>query len=219
MATINRNYKRNWFNKPIGISVSGHVKEYATYQEMLSDNNPGKFGWVIDASQDPTVDAGAAYYRYDFYTKLWTKIFEQEVMDSVDDDNKSYIGWFATPEDLTEQYPVGQNGLRAMVGTTDTVWTWDIDTNQWVNTAPGSVDVNALTLELNERAPINVTFTSADLDYLGRLHVHSTKPPRGILSQSNGTYFAIAPENISSEGDYLIDLRGLMISGTWSVIF
>jgi len=43
-------------------------------------------------------------------------------------------GWYATPEALKAAVPVGENGWWAVVGTTDTIWTWDGDTNTWVNT-------------------------------------------------------------------------------------
>ena len=40
-------------------------------------------------------------------------------------------GWYATPEALTAAVPVGENGWWAVVGTTDTIWTWDGDTGAW----------------------------------------------------------------------------------------
>lgn len=40
-------------------------------------------------------------------------------------------GWYATPEALKATVPVGENGWWAVVGTTDTIWTWDSDTNSW----------------------------------------------------------------------------------------
>lgn len=40
-------------------------------------------------------------------------------------------GWYATPEALKAAVPVGENGWWAVVGTTDTIWTWDSDTNSW----------------------------------------------------------------------------------------
>lgn len=43
-------------------------------------------------------------------------------------------GWYATPEALKAAVPVGENGWWAVVGTTDTIWTWDSDTGAWVNT-------------------------------------------------------------------------------------
>lgn len=43
-------------------------------------------------------------------------------------------GWYATPEALKAAVPVGENGWWAVVGTTDTIWTWDGDTGVWVDT-------------------------------------------------------------------------------------
>lgn len=42
-------------------------------------------------------------------------------------------GWFATPAALRAAYPVGENGWFAIVGSTDTVWIWDVDTNDWLD--------------------------------------------------------------------------------------
>ena len=40
-------------------------------------------------------------------------------------------GWYATPEALKAAVPVGENGWWAVVGTTETIWTWDNDTKSW----------------------------------------------------------------------------------------
>lgn len=40
-------------------------------------------------------------------------------------------GWYATPEALKAAVPVGENGWWAVVGTTDTIWTWYNDTKSW----------------------------------------------------------------------------------------
>ena len=47
---------------------------------------------------------------------------------TTDEHNK---GWFADPATLPT---TGENGDYAIVGTTDTVWVWDSDTNKWVDT-------------------------------------------------------------------------------------
>lgn len=44
-------------------------------------------------------------------------------------------GWYATPEALKAAVPIGENGWWAVVGTTDTIWTWDGDTGAWVDTS------------------------------------------------------------------------------------
>ena len=42
-------------------------------------------------------------------------------------------GYFATQAALEEAYPTGEAGDYAIVGSTDTVWLWDSDTNAWVD--------------------------------------------------------------------------------------
>lgn len=44
------------------------------------------------------------------------------------------VGWYETEQALQEAHPTGQNGQWAIIGTTDTIWTWDSDTSAWVNT-------------------------------------------------------------------------------------
>ena len=40
-------------------------------------------------------------------------------------------GWYETSDALTAAVPVGENGWWAVVGTTDSIWVWDRDTNAW----------------------------------------------------------------------------------------
>ncbi|MEI7594515.1 MAG: hypothetical protein WCK02_02120 [Bacteroidota bacterium] len=42
-------------------------------------------------------------------------------------------GFFATPIALQSAFLTGDDGWRAIVGSTDTVWIWDSNTNAWVN--------------------------------------------------------------------------------------
>ena len=43
-------------------------------------------------------------------------------------------GYFATQAALEEAYPTGEAGDYAIVGSTDTVWIWDDDNSEWVDT-------------------------------------------------------------------------------------
>lgn len=47
------------------------------------------------------------------------------------------LGFFANPAALNAAYPVGAPGYFAIVGSTDTIWVWDSDTNTWVDTGSG----------------------------------------------------------------------------------
>ena len=52
----------SWQLPSRGISVLGGMKKYATYEELLRDNDKAKFAWVTDATGDPTVAIGGAMY-------------------------------------------------------------------------------------------------------------------------------------------------------------
>lgn len=42
-------------------------------------------------------------------------------------------GYYANPSALEEAVPIGVDGDYAIVGTTDTIWLWDTDTQSWVD--------------------------------------------------------------------------------------
>lgn len=44
------------------------------------------------------------------------------------------LGWYETEQALQAAHPTGENGQWAIIGSTDTIWTWDSDTSAWVNT-------------------------------------------------------------------------------------
>ena len=43
------------------------------------------------------------------------------------------LGWYETEQALQAAHPTGQNGQWAIIGSTDTIWTWDSDTSAWVD--------------------------------------------------------------------------------------
>ena len=44
------------------------------------------------------------------------------------------LGWYATQSALETAHPTAEDGDWAIVGSTDTVWVWDSDTNAWKDT-------------------------------------------------------------------------------------
>ena len=62
-----------------GVTVTGMLKSYPTYADMLADERPGKFAFVADATGDTTVNRGFALYYYK--GSSWKKFFEEEAMD------------------------------------------------------------------------------------------------------------------------------------------
>jgi hypothetical protein len=49
------------------------------------------------------------------------------------------LGWYATELALNTAHPTGNDGEFALVGSTDTVWIWDGDTNAWVDSGSGAI--------------------------------------------------------------------------------
>lgn len=84
VSVINDDLRPDYTVFPSGISISGHIKKYATYKEMKEDRNPPKYGWVEDASGDNTVATGSALY-YNKVGNVWVKIYETEMVDNFDD--------------------------------------------------------------------------------------------------------------------------------------
>jgi microcystin-dependent protein len=56
-------------------------------------------------------------------------------------------GWFVNVAALREAYPVGTDGVWAILGSTDSIWVWDSDTSNWINSYK-SIDLsNYYTME------------------------------------------------------------------------
>ena len=132
MGTVVNPGNRPWYTSASGITITGTTKTYNTYADMLREQYPGKLAWVIDATGDPTVDKGSALYTWKAISKTWEKIYETESMDGGGGISvQNFVGWVASPEQLKSMYPEAKDGWYAIVGTTDTIWVWDSDTNTW----------------------------------------------------------------------------------------
>ena len=92
------------------------------------------------------------------------------------------LGWFATPVALAAAYPVGADGYFAMVGSTDTVWTWDSDTSQWVNTGTaGAMGPTGYT------GPIGATGPTGYTGYTGAGNFTGYTGPAGPTGPTGAT--------------------------------
>ena len=94
-------------------------------------------------------------------------------------------GWYATPEALKAAVPVGENGWWAVVGTTDTIWTWDNDTKSWKDSIQ-KVDLSDYYTKAQADAKFGTPYTlpPATADQLGGVKV--------------GDYLDIAPDGTLS---------------------
>lgn len=134
MGTVINPNGKAWFATASGVTVIGTTKTYQTYADLLREQYPGKLAWVVDASGDPSVDKGSALYAWRSLSKTWEKIYETEMMDGGSSVIQNFVGWVATPEQLRAMYPNASDGWYAIVGTTDSIWVWDSDTNDWKDT-------------------------------------------------------------------------------------
>lgn len=94
-------------------------------------------------------------------------------------------GWYATPEALKAAVPVGENGWWAVVGTTDTIWTWDNDTKSWKDSIQ-KADLSDYYTKAQADAKFGTPYTlpPATADQLGGVKV--------------GDYLDIAPDGTLS---------------------
>jgi hypothetical protein len=142
MGVIINPGERPWYTSPSGITIVGTTKTYQTWDDMLKEQYPGKLAWVVDATGDPTVNEGSALYTWRQH-QGWVKIYETESMDQdINDAINKFVGWIANPEQLNTLYPIGEDGMFAIVGTTDTIWVWDSDTKSWLDTGQDQVEIN-----------------------------------------------------------------------------
>lgn len=58
----------------------------------------------------------------------------KEYLDQVKTITLGAQGWYETPKALAKAVPIGENGWWAVIGSTDTIWVWDSDTNSWKDT-------------------------------------------------------------------------------------
>ena len=94
-------------------------------------------------------------------------------------------GWYATPEALKAAVPIGENGWWAVVGTTDTIWTWDNDTKSWRDSI--------------QKADLSDYYTKAQAD--AKFGTPYTLPPAtadALGGVKVGDYLDIAPDGTLS---------------------
>lgn len=87
------------------------------------------------------------------------KITVASFVEIVEQLTRANKGYFETEAALNSTYPTGEGGWYAIVGATDTVWVWDIDTDTWSDSGNGGV-----VLSVNGQTG-TVVLTASDIDY------------------------------------------------------
>lgn len=127
-------------------TVNGTGDEYSldAYGFVYIDHFPDNF--EEGYTEDYRLISHEVYSNY-----RWAQM---NVQPSEDSHN---LGWFATPTALRTAYPTAEAGDYAIVGSTDTVWVWDSDTNAWVDT-----DTKGQVTSVNNQTG-DVTITATDI--------------------------------------------------------
>lgn len=141
------------------------------------------------------------------------------------------LGWYATPQELQSAHPSGQNGQWAIIGTTDTIWTWDSDTSAWVNSG-AQVDLSNYYTKAqadsefapyNHRSPTPV-YGMANETYFGHVKLSDTPSASDVSSGIAATPSCVQGAAFYNPGDTLsfsqeVIAHGLVTSSAKDAIF
>lgn len=106
------------------------------------------------------------------------------------------LGWFETEQALEAAHPTGQNGQWAIIGSTDTIWTWDSDTSAWVNTG--------------NTADLSNYYTKAQADATFGTKAQGQKADTAVQSVNgkSGTAVTLNPQDVGGISTYTCTTSG-----------
>ena len=109
------------------------------------------------------------------------------------------LGWYESESALQAAHPTGQNGQWAIIGTTDTIWTWDEDTGAWVDTG-AQIDLSNYYTKAQTDAQIKTAMSNT-----GTL-VYGSSVTTGTVN--NGGVGTIGTLKIPSAGVWMVAASG-----------
>lgn len=106
------------------------------------------------------------------------------------------LGWYETEQALQAAHPTGENGQWAIIGSTDTIWTWDSDTSAWMNSG-AQVDLSNY-------------YTKAQADAAFATAAQGTKADSAVQSVNGktGTSVTLAPQDVGGLSTYTCATSG-----------
>lgn len=106
------------------------------------------------------------------------------------------LGWYETEQALQAAHPTGENGQWAIIGSTDTIWTWDSDTSAWVNSG-AQVDLS----NYYTKAQADAAFATAAQGALAASAVQS-------VNGKTGTAVTLNPQDVGGLSTYTCTTSG-----------
>lgn len=125
------NGNRLWLNSPTPvIRKNGNVINPAIDNFIIDPIGGGLFfqeNYALTDDDVVTVDATIVIDESNVIAGIMGDIKDLQTKAAHDK------GYFEDESALSKQYPTGVGGDFALVGTTDTIWIWDVDTQAWIN--------------------------------------------------------------------------------------
>lgn len=125
------NGNRLWLNSPTPvIRKNGNVINSAIDNFIIDPIGGGLFfqeNYALTDDDVVTVDATIVIDESNVIAGIMGDIKDLQTKAAHDK------GYFEDESALSKQYPTGVGGDFALVGTTDTIWIWDVDTQAWIN--------------------------------------------------------------------------------------
>ena len=127
------NAENSYQNAKAPVELSAQHEQAAKDQVTYATEQAAAAATSATASENSNIASGQKAAQADSFQKMAAKYLQstKEYFEQVRTITIGAQGWYATPEALKAAVPVGENGWWAVVGTTDTIWTWDSDTNTW----------------------------------------------------------------------------------------
>lgn len=182
-ANANNSYK----NAKAQAELSAQHEHEAKYQVTYATEQAAAAATSATASENSNVASGQKAEQADSFQKMAAKYLQatKEYFEQVRTITIGAQGWYATPEALKAAVPAGENGWWAVVGTTDTIWTWDSDTNTWKDSV--------------QKADLSDFYTKEQAD--AKFGTPYTLPPATATTLGGvkvGDYLDIAPDGTLS---------------------
>jgi len=122
-------------------------------------------------------------------------------------------GYFADQAALEAAYPVGEAGWYALVGTTDTFWSWDTDTNAWKDS--GISDYLKASSNLSDVSSVPSSRGNLGVNYLGDWDASTNTPtlpnPPTSADYNVGDYYTVVNAGTQFSNTYVINDRNIVV--------
>ena len=127
------NAENSYQNAKEQAELSAQHEQAAKDQVTYATEQAAAAATSAAASESSNVASGQKAEQANSFQKMAAEYLQatKEYFEQVRTITIGAQGWYATPEALKAAVPVGENGWWAVVGTTDTIWTWDNDTKSW----------------------------------------------------------------------------------------